>query len=64
MKPIDESNWTINKVRGRVYEVCVSSKTGEIVILGVPGDNDSEETGHSCDLMGCGQDHVLWRRKP
>ena len=32
-------------------------RPGEIVICGTPG----EHSDHNCDLMGCGQCHVLYR---
>ena len=37
-----------------------------LIIAGVPLDPDdvegwTEEDGHNCDQMGCGQDHVLYR---
>jgi hypothetical protein len=33
----------------------------DIVIIGTPDESEDEETGHNCDAMGCGWDHVLWR---
>lgn len=60
-KSIDSKDWHIESVKGRVYEVCVSTRTNEIVVLGSP---DAEDESHNCDFMGCGKDHVLWRRKP
>lgn len=62
---INESDWTTVKPRGTVHEICVSKATGEVVLLGSP-DNDDEDSpdAHNCDANGCGQVHVLWRRKP
>lgn len=38
-------------------EVWYNAKTYELVILGMP----EGFVGHNCDVMGCGQQHVLWR---
>ena len=45
-------------------EVFVNRKTGSLIILGEPPGEDrveDEETGHNCDAMGCGWDHVVIR---
>lgn len=33
----------------------------DVVITGQPEESDDEETGHNCDAIGCGWDHVLYR---
>ncbi len=33
--------------------------TTTIVLSGEPAKVDDEETGHNCDAMGCGREHVL-----
>jgi hypothetical protein len=47
------------QVPGTVHAAFVSE--GEVIVLGSPPESDDEETGHNCDAMGCGYDHVLWR---
>lgn len=36
---------------------------GRFVVVGQParGDDGDELLSHSCDAMGCGQEHVLYR---
>ncbi len=38
-----------------------SGPDGRFVILGCPPSTEDEETGHSCDAMGCGYEHVVFR---
>jgi len=40
----------------RVY---VSDKW--LLVTGTPDESEDEETGHNCDAMGCGWEHVLYR---
>lgn len=48
------------KVHGRIYSIIET--VGEIIFLGDPGPESSYDSCiHSCDQMGCGQSHVLWR---
>jgi len=66
MARFNPNEWTTQRVLGRVYEVCTSQRTGEVVVLGHP-DRDDEDLpddspdAHNCDANGCGQTHVLWR---
>lgn len=32
-----------------------------LLITGTPEESEDEETGHNCDAMGCGWEHVLYR---
>lgn len=40
-------------------EVWIGSN--DVVVVGTPDESEDEETGHNCDAMGCGWDHVLYR---
>jgi hypothetical protein len=65
VKSIDDTEWLSVLPRGRVQEICVSTRTGEVVLLGSPDSTDEEsEHAHNCDANGCGQNHVLWRVTP
>lgn len=43
------------------YEVFINGD--DLIILGDPPENEDEEAGHNCDVMGCGWDHVIARCK-
>lgn len=63
--------WPEWKIEGEAHSVVTTKD--EVLILGYPPDEpdglsedqyaDWYETAHNCDSMGCGWDHVLWRRK-
>lgn len=74
IEPADTISETVEwRVKGVVQEVIVH-KDG-VVVLGIPEDCPESiekgpmaeydewqiKHGHDCDLMGCGQCHVLWR---
>ena len=50
-------------VRAGWWNIQAYSDGKEVVILGIPPDEESEteEDAHSCDAMGCGFDHVIAR---
>lgn len=39
--------------------VCLNPETGRLVVFGTPHQEAPDNTGHSCDEMGCGWHHAL-----
>src|SRR5687767_2293148 len=63
--------WPEWEIRGEAHSVVTTSD--EVLILGHPPDepegltepqySEWYETAHNCDEMGCGWEHVLWRKR-